>query len=203
MGIIDSIKKAIAGDEQADHAEHIHHDPQPVSDSFYIDTLEFDRAEKDRFFRSSPHSPIADRVNFAGLAYYPPDPAYRYELALDRADQPDPLTFQTSTGDERTYHRIGTVDFVVDGEAATLALYQADHHDELFLPFRDATSGSETYGAGRYLEPELLSDGRVLLDFNLAYNPFCAYSDAYSCPLPPFENHLTIPIRAGEKAFDK
>ena len=203
MGIISSIKKAITGNEQLDRPEPVHHDPQPVSDSFYIDTLESDRAEKDRFFRSSPHSPIADRVNFTGLAYYPPDPAYRYKLAINQADQPEPLTFQTNTGDERTYHRIGTVEFGVDGESATLALYRADHHDALFLPFRDATSGSETYGAGRYLEPQLLSDGRVLVDFNLAYNPFCAYSSSYSCPLPPIENHLTVAIRAGEKDFKK
>ena len=74
---------------------------------------------------------------------------------------------------------------------------------DLFFIFRDATSGRETYGAGRYLEPQELPNGQILLDFNLAYNPFCAYSSSYSCPLPPFENHLTVAIRAGEKDFKK
>jgi uncharacterized protein (DUF1684 family) len=81
-----------------------------------------------------------------------------------------------------------------------LTLYRGTDGD-LFLPLRDATSGDETYGAGRYLEPLMLDDGRVLVDFNYLYNPYCAYNDAWSCPLPPRENWLTVPIRAGEKAF--
>ena len=86
---------------------------------------------------------------------------------------------------------------------AQLAIYKGKEQEDLFLPFRDATSGNETYGAGRYLEPEELSTGEIVVDFNLAYNPFCAYSENYSCPLPPFENHLKVPIRAGEKALKK
>ena len=203
MGILDGIKKIFSGDDTAthdDHTDHGHHEPSPT---FYIDSIEANRVEKDRFFRSSPHSPIADRVNFTGLNYYPPDPAYRMTLPLNPVDEPEPLTFQTSTGDERIYYRIGTVNFEIEGQPAILTIYQSEHHEEFFLPFRDATSGHETYGAGRYLEPELLRNGDILVDFNLAYNPFCAYSDDYSCPLPPFENHLRIPIRAGEKAYKK
>ena len=94
-------------------------------------------------------------------------------------------------------------DVKLEGEPAALAVYRSPHHDELFLPFRDATSGRETYGAGRYLEPAKLAGGRLLVDFNLAYNPYCAYSEEYSCPLPPFENHLKVAIRAGEKAYNK
>jgi uncharacterized protein (DUF1684 family) len=201
MGIIDNIKKAFSGDAGTHQVRHEPTESKPLPESFYIDTLETDRAEKDRFFRSSPHSPIADRVNFTGLNYYPPDPAYRYTLGISQADEPEPLMFQTNTGDERIYYRLGTVEFEVDGQPASLALYKTDHHDELFLPFRDATSGHETYGAGRYLEPEQLANGEVVVDFNLAYNPFCAYSPDYSCPLPPFENTVRFPIRAGEKAY--
>jgi len=89
--------------------------------------------------------------------------------------------------------------FRVDGQEAELTIY-ASHHG-LFLPFVDALAGTETYGAGRYLDPEVLPNGKFLIDFNLAYNPYCAYNDRWSCPLTPFENRLKAPIRAGEKVF--
>ena len=200
MGILDGLKKMFGGDQPTPETQP---GSQPLPDSFYIDTIEADRAQKETFFRSSPYSPIEDRINFSGLDYYPVKPEMRLTLPLDRADNPEPLTFQTSTGDERIYYRLGTVSFEVEGQPAQLAIYKSDDHDELFLPFRDATSGTETYGAGRYLEPEELPGDKILVDSNLAYNPFCAYSESYSCPLPPFENHLRIPIRAGEKAFLK
>lgn len=206
MGILDSIKQAISR-EQTNASKQNNSAPKAPepSPSFYVDTIEANRVEKDRFFRTSPYSPIEDRVNFSGLDYYPPDPAYRYTLPLQPTeDQEEELTFQTSTGDEQTYYRLGTVEFEIEGEPATLTIYRSPHHDELFLPFRDETSGKETYGAGRYLEPQEVDGGQILVDFNLAYNPFCAYSKNYSCPLPPFENHLTtIAIRVGEKAYKK
>jgi len=201
MSILDNIRKAFGGQE----TEPVTNTPtnsKELPPSFYIDTIESERVEKDRFFRTHHYSPIEDRSNFTGLNYYPPDPTLRFELPLHEADQVEELTIQTSTGDEQTYYRIGTVEFEIEGKPATLAVYKSAHHDELFLPFRDATSGQETYGAGRYLEPEELDDGRLLVDFNLAYNPYCAYSAQYSCPLPPLENWLTrVAIRAGEKAY--
>jgi uncharacterized protein (DUF1684 family) len=200
MGILNTIKNAFSG-TKSKPTENIPPEPRELPPTFYLDTIEANRVEKDRYFQSSPYSPIEDRVDFTGLDYYPPDPAYRYTLPLKHADEPEPLTFQTSTGDEQTYYRFGTVEFEVDGEPAQLAIYKSTHHDELFLPFRDATSGQETYGAGRYLEPQELANGELLVDFNLAYNPFCAYSTNYSCPLPPFDNHLTVAIRAGEKNY--
>ncbi len=201
MGILSSIKKAISGKNNAPGPAQ----PQPreLPVSFYIDTVEMNREQKDQYFRANPYSPIAieKRVNFTGLNYYPVDVAMRLTLPLERATEPAPLTIQTNTGEERPFRRIGTVTFEVEGQPATLAIYQGQDHDDLFVPFRDATSGGETYGAGRYLEPEELADGNILLDFNAAYNPFCAYSDDFSCPLPPAENHLTVPIRAGEKSY--
>ena len=165
-----------------------------------------------RLFTSTPLRPTALK-KIASFVVVPtallrtgqtPNPDFRYTLPINQSDTSEPLTLQTSTGDEQVFYRIGSIEFEVEGEPAKLALYKSQHHDELFLPFRDATSGSETYGAGRYLEPEELSNGQVLVDFNLSYNPFCAYSEAYSCPLPPFENHLTtVAIRAGEKAYKK
>ncbi len=195
MGILSNIKKAISGEPPAPPQK------KELPQSFYIDTIELDRAEKDRFFRGNAYSPIDDRANFSGLNYYPVNPAYRYTLPLNTAAEPERLTIQTNTGEERPFLRLGTVEFEVDGQPAQLAVYRGEEHNDLFVPFRDATSGSETYGAGRYLEPEELANGEIVVDFNLAYNPFCAYSEDYSCPLPPFENHLKIAIRAGEKRY--
>ncbi len=161
------------------------------------------RREKDHAFRHDPQSPLPAnlRGRFQGLAYYPPNPALRLEAELDPAVEPGEVRMATTGGGEQVYRRHGIVHFEVDGQAAQVVLYKAAETDELFLPFRDATSGKETYGAGRYLEVEPARQGRVVVDFNYAYSPFCAYNPAYSCPLPPVENWLRVPIRAGEKAF--
>lgn len=207
MIFLDKIKKVFAGTEEYVEQDTPDSHVAPVTPSaadIYAARIEGERAEKDHFFRYNAYSPIEDRANFSGLNYYPPRLDYRYEVVLQKADQLELLTFPTSTGDEQTYHRLGAVEFEVEGQLAQLAVYQSTDHEGLFVPFRDATSGTETYGAGRYLEPEALGNGKLLLDFNLAYNPYCAYSEYYSCPLPPFENHLTgVAIRAGEKAYKK
>ena len=202
MGILSNIKKIFSNEEKT--APTPAPAPKPKDPTtFYIDTLEFERTQKDRYLRTDAYSPIEDRMNFEGLDYYPPNLDYRYTLSLNPVEKEEEITFQTSTGDEQIYFKVGTIDFEVDGEPAQLAVYKSADYDDLFLPFRDATSGSETYGAGRYLEPQELGSGDLLVDFNLAYNPFCAYSESYSCPMPPFENHLKVAIRAGEKAYTK
>lgn len=201
MGILDNLKKTFSNDKNTQSANLAK--PSKSPEEVYIAALQAERAEKDYYLRRDPYSPIEDRQAFSGLNYYPPDPKYRYTLPLFPVE-PEPLTFQTSTGDERVYFKIGHVEFEVEGQPARLSVYKSEEHDELFLPFRDATSGTETYGAGRYLEPAELANDEILLDFNLAYNPYCAYSDAYSCPLPPLENWLTIvAIQAGEKIYKK
>jgi hypothetical protein len=167
-----------------------------------------DREAKDEYFGTNPHSPIpaAERGGFEGLSYYPIDESYRFELQLHEYDDKETVTVGTSTDGERDYLRWGQFRFEVDGEEVTLEAYKSDPDDErLWVPFRDATSGEETYGAGRYLdlEPEShrTDEGTWILDFNEAYNPTCAYSDEYECPLPPTENWLDVPIEAGEKAY--
>ncbi|MFB6068825.1 MAG: DUF1684 domain-containing protein [Halobacterium sp.] len=165
------------------------------------------RKEKDEFFRSHPRSPIPEeaRDGFRGLDYYPPDESYRFELALHEHDEKERVTVSTSTEGEREYLRWGEFRFTVDGEAVTLQAYKADADDDrLWVPFRDETSGDETYGAGRYLdlEPEHhRTNGEWVVDFNEAYNPTCAYSDRYECPLPPAENWLDVRIEAGERNY--
>ena len=202
MSIFDTLKKAFTGNNQTVQNEQTTQQKSEPSPHTYIAAIEAERVEKDYYLRRDPYSPIEDRVSFAGLSYYPPDPAFRFTLPLHPVE-PEPLTFQTNTGDERVYQRIGTVEFEVEGQPAQLAVYKSEDYDELFLPFRDATSSTETYGAGRYLEPVELANGQLLVDFNLAYNPYCAYSEAFSCPLPPVENWLKVAIRAGEKKYNQ
>jgi len=158
--------------------------------------LEF-RRQKDSFFERSPDSPLEDaRYGFAGLRYYEPNPDLVFILPVQEADGAT-IRVQTSDAAEREYHRAGTVEFSVSGEGVSLTLYSTGHPG-YFVPFRDTTSGKATYGAGRYLDIQPNDDGTVTIDFNYAYNPFCAYNDAYSCPLPPAENWLNVPIEAGE-----
>lgn len=170
--------------------------------------IERRRERKDEYFSEDPHSPIPgeDRDDFDGLDYYPIDRAYRFHVSIDRHEDPESVTVGTSTGGEQSYLEWGSFPIEIDGEPVTIQAYKSDvEEDRLWVPFRDATSGDETYGAGRYLDlvPEThREDGRWVLDFNEAYNPTCAYSDAYECPLPPTANWLDVAIRAGEKAYD-
>lgn len=161
------------------------------------------RDSKDRFFRTDRQSPLTreQKIGFAGLAYYPESTPLRVEAELAEPPNRDTITLETSTGDTQTYQRAGIVHFDVDGQPAQVTLFATEHGDGFFLPFRDATSGNETYGAGRYLEVDPPTNGRVVVDFNNAYNPYCAYNAQWSCPLPPIENWLKVPIRAGEKDF--
>ncbi len=157
---------------------------------------------KDDFFARDPSSPLTpwQRARFRGLAYFPPNPTLVVEDGLVPFVTLDDIALATSCGDTEGYRRAGVVRFAVDGTPAQITLFRSVRGD-LFVPFRDATSGTETYGAGRYLEARTLGNGRTLLDFNYAYNPYCAYNPEWRCPIPPVENHLTVPIRAGEMRY--
>jgi len=159
------------------------------------------RSAKDTFFAKDRHSPLTQdqKKNFKGLAYFPEAPELRFEVTVDRLQEQQEITVQTSTGDTQTYQRYGTFHFPIEGKEQTLTIFANEHG--YFLPFVDSLAGKETYPAGRYLEPEPLAEGRFLIDFNLAYNPYCAYNENWSCPLTPFENRLKVPVRAGEKIF--
>lgn len=160
------------------------------------------RRAKDEFFRSSHHSPLpaSGRPRFKGLRYWEPDPRYAVAGPVDRNVDTSPIVIQTTDGSQRSYTRVGRVSFTIGGQQAALTLFSTGHPG-LFVPFRDATSGKESYGAGRYLDLEEAGD-TVTIDFNYAYNPYCAYDEAYSCPLPPPENWLKIPIHAGERTYE-
>jgi uncharacterized protein (DUF1684 family) len=159
------------------------------------------RVRKDEFFGSDPQAPLTpeQQRSFQGLSYFAEQPALRLEAQVDEYPDKQRIEMQTTTGDVQTYERYGRMRFTVDGQAAELTIYRGPHG--FFLPFVDALAGTETYPAGRYLEPEPLPDGRLLVDFNLAYNPYCAYNERWSCPITPAENRLKVAIRAGEKIF--
>ena len=191
-----------------DHAHHEHHhthDDQ-AEPADYRTWVKSQRLSKDDYFKRSSRSPIPadERPNFGGLHYYAVDPELRFEyLKLGPIPRglEEEVHVQTSDGAVRHGRRAGTFDFTVDGVGYQLVALQlvGSPEDELFVPFRDATNADETYEAGRYLDLAAQEDGTYDLDFNLAYAPFCAYSPAYSCPLPPQENWLTARITAGER----
>jgi len=163
--------------------------------------LERFRKEKDDFFAHHRQSPLTpeQRRSFRGLAYFAENPALRLEVMVEEFVPKEEVEIQTSTGDVQVYERFGRFRFEVEGQTAELTIYRNEFG--FFLPFVDGLAGVETYPAGRYLEPEPLPDGRFLVDFNYAYNPYCAYNDRWSCPLTPPENRLRVAIRAGEKLF--
>lgn len=163
--------------------------------------LEEFRAEKDEFFGSHPQSPLTreQKRAFNGLKYFPENESLRLEVQVDLLNDNSPVPMQTTTGGVQEYFRHGRFKFLVDGQEAELTIYRGGHG--YFLPFVDSLLGTETYPAGRYLEPEELPGNRFWVDFNLAYNPYCAYNDAWSCPITPAENRVRVPVRAGEKVF--
>ncbi|HET7094908.1 MAG TPA: DUF1684 domain-containing protein [Thermomicrobiales bacterium] len=167
--------------------------------------LEAFRTHRDHFFAHDPDSPLdpADREGFAGLDYFPERKDLALELPLDESGPGvgEAVTLATSDGQERPFVRAGRITFDIDGQSVTLTVFREQGRGRYFLPFKDATSGGETYEGGRYLDPRARPDGKLVVDLNYAYNPYCAYSDGWSCPAPPFENIVRTRIEAGEKAF--
>lgn len=173
---------------------------EAVTPEDYIAQINQQRAEKDETFRTSADSPIEHKNHFKGLSYFAPDMSYRVEASLTPYEGDDKelkITFTDGTTD--TYERYAWANFSLDGLQQRLLLLK--HEGTYSLLFRDATTGDETYGGGRYLDFTAadIKGNSLLIDFNLAYNPYCAYAPTYACPLPPAENTLKVPMRAGEK----
>ena len=168
------------------------------------------RRERDVFFRTHQRSPLApkERKRFKGLTYYAFNPQYYFEGRIEREvlhinDPKYYATFLTNKGTTKRYLRYGKFRFKVDGKDNVVEIYKSILSDTLFIPFKDPTNGKETYEGGRYIDAEILPGYKMILDFNMAYDPSCAYNDRFTCALPPKENYLDIPIRAGEKKNGK
>ncbi len=174
----------------------------------YVEKVMAWREMKDEHFRESEKSPLLekDKKDFKGLPYFPVNPALRLQVTLMKLENPEPMEMLTNEGSLRKAIRYGYFTFVLDNKVQRLYVYKfLDSSDDnyLFIPFRDATSGKESYPGGRYLDIEEQDSSRVYtLDFNMAYNPSCAYGRPdYICPVPPPENTLEVAIRAGEKKW--
>jgi uncharacterized protein (DUF1684 family) len=193
----------VTHDHDHEHDEHEHHHHEPVD---YGDAVRAYRADRDEAFREADDSPIPvdERAAFLGLPYFEVDPALRFEgLTLEPYTGGEPTSFQipTSDGKLRPAERAGTFRFAVGGVPCALTGYTfaGGESDSVFVPFLDGTTGTESYGAGRYLDLWPEDDGTYALDFNLAYHPSCVYDPRFSCPLPPAENRLPVRIAAGER----
>jgi uncharacterized protein (DUF1684 family) len=166
------------------------------------------RKDRDQFFKTHQRSPLtpAEKKLFKGLKYYPFDSQYVFSSQIERYifhnDNPKYYAaFLTNKGTNKRYIRYGKLQFKLNGKDYTIETYKSILSDMLFIPFKDMTNGKETYEGGRYIDAEILPGYRMMLDFNMAYHPSCAYNEKFICALPPKENMLEIEIKAGEKTF--
>jgi len=154
-------------------------------------------------FRDSPESPIppGKHAELLPLSYFPVDPSYSAPAVLKLSEDRPVFEMPTSTGKLRKMERVGVLEFTLGGETRSLGAFieAGSRVTRLFVPFSDLTSGTETYAAGRYLDLDPTGTGIYEIDFNRAYNPYCAYNDSFDCPYPPSSNRLKVPIRAGER----
>ena len=176
-----------------------------------VSILEFQK-ELNAEFKDPEESPLPDRFrkDFESLDFFEPDTNYIIEAKFSRTPDAIPFLMPTTTERESKEVVFGIAHFTLNGQEFKLEIYQNPElilkegfKDYLFLPFTDLTNGGETYGGGRYLDLRIPTENKIVLDFNRAYNPYCAYNKKYSCPLVPKVNHLPIEIRAGVKAFEK
>jgi len=184
---------------------------QEISEKAFLKAVRKHRKAIHREFRNPETSPLREEAkDFKGLAYFEPDMAYRVQAHLQKTPEAKPFVMPTSDPDRpKEYVSYGRLTFVLEGDTCTLTVYRSlrlaampQYRDYLFLPFKDHTNGVETYGGGRYLDLRTTDSDSVTVDFNLCYNPYCAYSDGWACPIPPEENHLPRRIEAGVKTYD-
>lgn len=178
----------------------------------FTEELDKERKQKDEELRTEDKSPIPDeeKASFKGLKYFPARPKYRVQASLTRSD--DPMTFKMKTTTDRLpeYRLYGEATFILNGKTQILEVYQnlellkkPGYVDYLFIPFNDRTNGNKTYTGGRFLDARIPDGDTLVIDFNRAYNPYCAYNHKYSCPIPPENNNLRTKVLAGEKKFHK
>jgi len=170
------------------------------------------RQKQDETFRDASKTPLEskDRKRFRGLDYFPPDLTYRVKAKFVPNENPVFFKMKTTTSRLPDYVKYGEVHFTIENRPYKLEVYQSPeiiqrpgYADYLFIPFTDLTNGETTYEGGRYLEMRIPDSEEVIVDFNMAYNPYCAYSPKFSCPIPPEANHLDLAIPAGEKKYKK
>ncbi|MGA0557335.1 DUF1684 domain-containing protein [Larkinella sp. VNQ87] len=180
------------------------------SQSQFTREIAVHREEYKAEFLKSAKSPLKKK-DLQYLRFFEPDSTYRVEATVLRTPDAQPFELPTYDGQKKMYVQYAVLAFQLNGKSIQLSIYRSlqlarlpQYRDYLFLPFKDLTNGRETYGGGRYMDLRLgdIKEGKLILDFNKAYNPYCAYSDGYACPIPPRENHLAVRIPAGEKNYE-
>ena len=177
----------------------------PDDDATVVKEIEAYRADRDTFMRTDAESPIPTdkKTVLLPLPYYPPDPSFAVPAVLNVSSGTRPvMEVPTSKGVPRRVELVGTLEFTLKGQKLTLGAFVEEGTrtiSSLFVPFADSTTGEDTYPAGRYLDLHPTATGIYTIDFNKAYNPFCAYNNSYECPLPPPANRLKVAVTAGEK----
>lgn len=170
----------------------------------YVKSLQTIRQEKDIAFKMEDSSPIEDKKTFDGLRYFFPDENFKVQARFEPVTDSVKITIMRNDGASDTYLKFGKAVFELNNREHKVLLLKnlsPSGKNHLFLPFSDLTAGRETYPGGRYLDLKMPKDGKIELDFNLAYNPYCVYNYRYSCPLPPKENFIETEIKAGEKLY--
>ncbi len=191
---------------------HVSVRAQPSTDAHYSQSIDAHRQHYKMEFLTEPRSPLSVSDS-AFFDFYAPNPAWNIAARVELTPEAPVFDMMTYSGVTRKYRQYAVLSFEAAGQAQTLRLYQnltliekdSSYKDYLFLPFKDLTNGEATYGGGRYLDFRLkdIQNGKLMIDFNKNYNPYCAYSDGYNCPIPPLQNHLNIEVPAGEKNFRK
>ena len=169
-------------------------------DNEYITTIQNLRSDKDTYLKKDTASPIENKANFKGLKYFEINPAFKIIGKIDKLTSGQTINISMSGGETEEYEAYGNITFEIEGVKCALKIFKT-LEGNLFLPFKDLTSNKETYGAGRYLDFGIndVNENQLTIDFNKAYQPFCAYNHTFTCPVPPAENFLNVAIKAGER----
>jgi uncharacterized protein len=183
---------------------------QGQSDPLFVKKIQQHRRAYLSDFKKNPASPLGKK-ELKNVQFFAPAEQYVVHCQFSLTPEAEPFEMPTYSGVNKPYVQYGIAKFSLAGVAYQLSIYRSlsnalpQYRDYLFIPFKDLSNGKSSYGGGRYLDLRIkeIMDNELMLDFNKAYNPYCAYSDGYSCPIPPDENHLEVPILAGEKAFPK
>ncbi|RED92817.1 DUF1684 domain-containing protein [Marinoscillum furvescens] len=176
-------------------------------DPAYIQQIADERAERVRYLKTSESSPFQQYdLDFYPLEFFQIDPAYRVRANLERIQSPSRISIPSSDGSSAPYSKFAYAHFTLDGQKLKLLILKPAGFGAVpntyFTAFADATSGETTYGGGRYLDLDIGKSDNIIIDFNNAYNPYCAYTSEYACPLPPPENLLPVAVAAGEKDYN-
>jgi len=166
----------------------------------YAKTILASRQAKDEALKTEKDSPIEDKTNFKGLHYFEVNPVYKVVATLDKLTSGQSIKIAMTGGETEEYEAFANLKFEIDGKKCALKVFKTPEGN-LFLPFRDLTSNKETYGAGRYLDLKMedIKNQSIEIDFNLSYQPYCAYNPSFTCPVPPAENFLKVALKVGEK----